>query len=640
MGCGKDMQKESHEGEQLMLRMSAILDAVPVCVSLWNSSLQNIMWNQKAIELFGLKNKQQCCGDFFKLSPEYQPDGVLSCDMASEKLNEAFKTGFSKFNWLHFTLNGEEIPAEITLSKISTPEDGNEFVAGFVKDLRTEFSDNNTDEFDDYFLNYISDKDLLKSITALSDDLFFALDIRTSSIQYFGDMSKLLAFNDRKALFPEHLIEHKTIYEEDIPLILELEQNIKKGISKPIDLRLHNLAHGLNHCRVIYYILFNKKREAIFAVGKVFDINEQKKLEVEAKTDLLTNCYNKMSSEFEISEILFESTLENQHVFFIIDIDNFKSINDNLGHHFGDLVLTEVANNLKSNFRSQDIVGRIGGDEFIGFVKGIKDIKAITGKAKSILGAFSNTFSGDTGVYNISGSIGISIFPNDGTTYEELYKSADRALYQSKKQGKNCYTFYNKHFLEGTMKNWTISDNASRVAKSYFDAELISLIFDLLYETNDIRSSINAVLKILGTKMSVDRSYIFETFDGGKTYDNTYEWCRPTINSEIDNLQGITGDTLKDFFETANQEGVVYSNDLSVLLADGAHSLMADQGIKSFLHAQIKSKDGVKGFVGFDDCTKPRIWNENEINTILYATKIISTFLLIDNGQIGNGNKI
>ncbi len=84
---------------------------------------------------------------------------------------------------------------------------------------------------------------------------------------------------------------------------------------------------------------------------------------------------------------------------------------------------------------------------------------------------------------------------------------------------------------------------------------------------------------------------------------------------------------LADFFEDSDGDGVLYSNDLSVLEAEGAFELMYNQGIKSFLHAQINEKDHVKLFLGFDDCTSTRVWSEKEVNSLVYTAKMLAIFL-------------
>ena len=108
----------------------------------------------------------------------------------------------------------------------------------------------------------------------------------------------------------------------------------------------------------------------------------------------------------------------------------------------GDRVITEISSKLQMLFRTSDVVGRIGGDEFIVFLRDISTDHLIAEKAKAIGEIFRNTHEGKQLDYKISGSIGIALYPADGTTYQELFPKADLALYRAKNLGKDCYAFY------------------------------------------------------------------------------------------------------------------------------------------------------------------------------------------------------
>ena len=161
-----------------------------------------------------------------------------------------------------------------------------------------------------------------------------------------------------------------------------------------------------------------------------------KVLEDKADTDLLTDLNNKMATERKIREYM--------GVLFVLDVDNFKKINDTMGHAFGDEVLRNLAVRLQSMFRATDIVGRTGGDEFMVFLKDIRDITMIEREGKKIEQFFHQFEVGEYVKYSVTASVGAAVFPGDGNTFENLYKSADNALYVSKRHGKNQLTFYKK----------------------------------------------------------------------------------------------------------------------------------------------------------------------------------------------------
>ncbi len=159
-----------------------------------------------------------------------------------------------------------------------------------------------------------------------------------------------------------------------------------------------------------------------------------------ADRDSLVSAFNKAATKTKVDEYL----TENAHsAFFILDVDNFKSINDKNGHPFGDKVLVYLYKRILHAIRSDDLVGRIGGDEFVIFIKDISNLHIVKSKAKSLCKYVNVPFTDENGVsVNISISVGISISPANGTNFEELYHKADIALYTSKHKGKNTFTIY------------------------------------------------------------------------------------------------------------------------------------------------------------------------------------------------------
>ena len=619
-----------------------------------NSKLEIILSNEGAHKLFGCTSENEFAQKFRGLSPLYQPDGTLSAEGFVQHAADAYRDGRTVTDWIHCDVNQVPLPCIVTLVKSEiTDEYGKCLMIGYV-DKRVELLPIGVEPsgdakgsvaMDDTILpcdiwleefkgvSGISDKSLFNIISQLSDDLFFVFDIEKSMIQYFGKMCHIMNVPEGKTLFPQAVIETNYVWSEDVPKLLKMVKNMEKGIYVPMDIRFRAVGGVYHYYRYVYQIMFDHDNKPIFAAGKVADIQEQRDLKIQATTDLLTMCYNKVTTETKITSIFSVSENEEEHALLIVDIDNFKEVNDNLGHYFGDLVLTEVASNLKSHFRKEDVVGRIGGDEFIVLLKNSSDMDIVGNKAQDIISSFFKTYAGENAEYTISASVGIARFPLDGNTYTQLYKSADKALYESKKKGKNCYTFYSESLFDGTMNNTTPYANANRTANIYFDAELASTLFDMLYASKNRKTDINTALGMLGKQLSVDRCYIFESFDNGDTYDNTYEWCGDGLSAEIENLQGLTKEVLAAFFIDANKHGIVYSNDLTILADEDAFNIMADLNIKSFLHSQTKANGFVKEFMGVDDCRKSRIWSEKEINTILYIRKIISVFLLIENGR-------
>ncbi len=166
---------------------------------------------------------------------------------------------------------------------------------------------------------------------------------------------------------------------------------------------------------------------------------EEQKLVVAARMDKMTMLLNRETTMEEIRKILKEDS-EKTHVLYMLDIDNFKSLNDTLGHMAGDEFLVKLAKSMKKCFRESDIVGRIGGDEFFIFMRNLPTQQIMERKARELLQAIQNV-CGEYSKVSLSGSIGISVYPKNGLTLEELYGQADVALYEAKRKGKNQYIF-------------------------------------------------------------------------------------------------------------------------------------------------------------------------------------------------------
>ncbi len=179
----------------------------------------------------------------------------------------------------------------------------------------------------------------------------------------------------------------------------------------------------------------------INAFSKMRNTESTKELMEKADTDLLTGLNNKLATERKIKEFM-ETSPNEQSMLFVLDIDNFKKINDTMGHAFGDEVLRSLGQQITAMFRVTDIVGRTGGDEFIIFIKSLKEETIIKKEAEKVARFFHDFKTGEYVKYSATASIGVAIFPRDGKDFETMYKAADQALYMAKKRGKNQLAFY------------------------------------------------------------------------------------------------------------------------------------------------------------------------------------------------------
>ena len=177
--------------------------------------------------------------------------------------------------------------------------------------------------------------------------------------------------------------------------------------------------------------------------------NKEILLQLKSEIDPLTGVLNRGALKEKMSKLMEKSNSLHQLAVIILDIDHFKQINDQFGHMTGDKVLVEASKNLHLLLRPVDLIGRLGGDEFMLCLKDIPYEEVIIRRVQLISKIIRSHLGANVAV---TASIGVAICPRDGTTFEELYKKADLALYKAKDQGRNCYVFYSSEIAEDDWK--------------------------------------------------------------------------------------------------------------------------------------------------------------------------------------------
>ena len=176
------------------------------------------------------------------------------------------------------------------------------------------------------------------------------------------------------------------------------------------------------------------------------EIEEREKIAAEldflANHDALTGLPSLRLCKDRLDHSLAEARRNRQtSAVMFLDLDGFKAINDEHGHEFGDLVLKVTADRIKAEIRETDTVARIGGDEFVIILSSLPELNIAERIASSLVRQIAQTIHIEKSEVSVSASIGISLYPQDGTTAEELIRSADKAMYQIKHQGKNNFGF-------------------------------------------------------------------------------------------------------------------------------------------------------------------------------------------------------
>ena len=224
--------------------------------------------------------------------------------------------------------------------------------------------------------------------------------------------------------------------EYEIAIVVKAKQ-IERNAAED-NLYTENLVKKLIVALGVFIVLL----AVVYGINRIAVGKTSRELQNKAETDLLTGLLNKISTENRIKEYLEGEGKNKTCMMCVLDIDNFKKINDTMGHAFGDEVLASLGRQISAEFRVSDVIGRMGGDEFIIFLKDLKDETIISKEASRVANFFKNFTVGEYTKYAATASIGAAMYPKDATDFESLYKAADTALYKSKNRGKNQMSFY------------------------------------------------------------------------------------------------------------------------------------------------------------------------------------------------------
>ncbi|MGB8452590.1 MAG: diguanylate cyclase [Anaerocolumna sp.] len=238
----------------------------------------------------------------------------------------------------------------------------------------------------------------------------------------------------------------KMIHPEDTGVFSEYCRALRSGKEMiESEFRIRDIKNDYVWCHTRGKTIYDDNKHATRVIGKIVNIDLHKKelqtLEFKAKRDPLTGVYNKSTTK-DLIDHFIQKHSEDKHIFMIVDIDDFKSINDRYGHLQGDKILSFVINQVKMIFTAGEIIGRIGGDEFAIFIGDISNKETAFIKADLLQRALRSVYREEEYEISVSGSIGVSIYPRDGKNYNQLLNCADKALYDVKDQGKDGFKLF------------------------------------------------------------------------------------------------------------------------------------------------------------------------------------------------------
>lgn len=294
----------------------------------------------------------------------------------------------------------------------------------------------------------------------------------------------------------------------------------------------------------------------------------------------------------------------------MLDVDNFKQINDRFGHLTGDEVLSIIGDRLVEYVGDSGFVGRYGGDEFLIILNGQYSYDDLWAKIRKLLNeCFRKEFIAlDNKIY-ITATVGSVSFPYDGTTYNDLFMNADKALYRGKQKGRNCFIIYNRAL------HYKIDTHAIHQMTLY---EMMNKLFDSLDSSVNFKSSIISSFKLLCDFVGLTNVNLVFKDDEAITY---------TTKDKID----ISYEILDEAHQEVNSQRIKVVNNYYELKDQyqGLYNICEEKKIKAFNLLLLSSNENEFGYIIFIDHDRKRIWQPDEIALFVYFSRLLSLNLEI-----------
>ena len=316
-----------------------------------------------------------------------------------------------------------------------------------------------------------------------------------------------------------------------------------------------------------------------------------------------------------------------RHALLVLDLDHFKQVNDRLGHLIGDAVILDLALALKMGFRKQDVLGHIGGDEFVVFMPNVTE-KEVIERCGQFRASVRRKLGEPPDEVQLTGSIGIAFAPEHGSEYRTLFAKADAALYEAKKRGRDGQVIYDDAF--GQQRRGMVKDKTRTADYKELTEKPLDYIFRMVLHSQDTGLSVHLLLEIFAKYFHVQRAYVFWNIDGVYWPRLLYEYrARPedagfaAHNPEIRRRMWRryrTGDYGR-FTECADVR----------MLPPQTKQLFEKAGICAWLECAFMEGSAFLGGVGFDDTSGTHEWNRAEHEVLAAFANIMHRFLL---GQI------
>lgn len=364
--------------------------------------------------------------------------------------------------------------------------------------------------------------------------------------------------------------------------------------------------------------------------------NKESELTIKARQDPLTGLLNKVVTQENIDTFVKKNP-NTEGALIVFDIDNFKNYNDCMGHLFGDEVIKEVATRIRRIFSKDSFVGRIGGDEFLVYVKDMVDVSNIVQRMGQLRDAVADITLGQRSHFKITLSVGISLFPDMGSDFDELFKSADMALYSIKSNGKNSYAFYTDELYNEDV----IREGEQRLERATVEMKepdtLTDFAFHLLNESENVSSAVNLLLYRIQSDYDLEAIQLHELDSKNMRTEVTYEICKEGRQPYLGKRFDFSFKAYKKHEEMSKEGFIVYDFTGEERPSPG-NGIEAWSNIGSMLHIPMRLFSKMRGCVDLISAQGPATWSPKKVSEIVSVTNLL-TVCLYYSGRVQRAEK-
>jgi|GEM_PF-2413003 len=447
-------------------RMDTMIDASPLACFFMDRKANLIDCNMPALRLFGLDTKQELFSEFSILSPKYQPDGKLTSTRMHQTISEIFEVGKAKFEWLHFNSKGEELPVEVNAKKVILQ--GDEYAIIYLRDLRDSIRLREERRIARERLEAMLDASPLAC--SILDNKSNILICNESAVKLFELNNKDEYIANFLQLLPDIQPDGRSSLEKikesiarafmDVTAIMTFEWMFQtlSGDLLPSEVTLKPVTLDDETLMIAYIQDLRHIKQAAMAAEA---------LEKLAYTDSLTGANNRRYFVDAAERELKTSIAENYpFTLIMLDIDDFKAINDSFGHVVGDGVLKILVSRMRHTLRKNVVVARYGGEEFVIMLPGMPEDAAERTAWRIRKNIESSKFLVEGAKVPVTVSLGVAGRSDTDDELTSVIVKADKALYEAKSRGKNTVIIYDNS-LENKFSDATIKQNELKGRNNY-----------------------------------------------------------------------------------------------------------------------------------------------------------------------------